>query len=159
MRKDNRGFSLVELIIVMAIMAVLGGVMFMGVGMISGKPADKCAEKLKAVIQSSRVTTMGRTGVKLELYRAADGRIMSEQTTSEGTKESIIGDADVTVEVDINDSDSLSPLGSAASPLVIEFDRSTGALKNADKIKIEVSRANTTRVLILYGLTGKIELQ
>lgn len=158
MRKDNRGFSLVELIVVMGIMAVLGGVMFMGVSMISGKPADKCAEKIKTVIQSSRVTTMGRTNVSLKIYRAADGRVMASQTTPEGTNDSIIGDADVTVEVQINGG-GFSPLGSASSPLTIEFDRSTGALKNADKLTIQVSRANTTRVLVLYGLTGKIELQ
>lgn len=44
-KKDNRGVSLVEIIVVIAIMAVLVGVTSYGLSLISGKPVDECAKR------------------------------------------------------------------------------------------------------------------
>ena len=66
MKKDNRGLSLVEVIIVITIMAVLGGLMTMGISAGVSKPAEECAEKLEAALNNARITTMGKQSVELE---------------------------------------------------------------------------------------------
>ena len=59
MKNDNRGLSLVEVVIVLAIMAVLGTVVSVGVNLVTRKPADQCASRLQTVLQNNRMTTMG----------------------------------------------------------------------------------------------------
>lgn len=161
MKKDNRGLSLVELIIVMAIMAVLAGAVGLGVGLVSGKPADECANKLKSMMQNNRVTTMGKLSSYLELYVGADGCIYVDETIDGNTTTTKIGDAGVTVEYVTGDAPgSYNTLGT--TPIKIEFNRSSGAFKPFSGsnyiLEIKISKASVVRTLQLSPHTGKITM-
>ena len=45
LNRDQRGFSMVELIIVIAIMSIMAGVVGYGFSLTNGKPAEECAKK------------------------------------------------------------------------------------------------------------------
>jgi len=60
MKKDNRGFSLVELIIIVAIMAILIGVMAANIGRISGYRAKECRTKVVSSLENGRVMTLSK---------------------------------------------------------------------------------------------------
>lgn len=60
MKKDNRGFSLVELIIIVAIMAILIGVMAANIGRISGYRAKECRTKLVSSLENGRMMTLSK---------------------------------------------------------------------------------------------------
>lgn len=174
-RKDNRGLSLVELIIVMAIMAVLTGAVSIGVSLVTNKAVDKCATQLKASIQSARVTTMGKFQTYLEIYMTGDGLCINEVVTTvntdgtktESTKQVITGDSSITVRYQLNDG-SWQTLGDASNSLKLEFDRSSGALKPfptggafAGKycVAIEISKGSRIKTLKLAYLTGKVTME
>lgn len=170
MKKDNRGFSLVELIIVMAIMAVLAGGTLIGIGMVSGKAADECANKLFQTIQSNRMTAMGKYSASLSVYKDTDGVIWVMETVDGVDKTPIqIGSSGVSVQYRVTgDGDSAwRNLGDDASPLILSFDRSNGSFKDlesmglADKYCLEIrcSKANKVKVIKLYHLTGKIAIE
>lgn len=74
MKHKNDGFSLVEIIIVLAIMAVLAGMLFIGLGIIPRNAARSCANGLKTSIGQTRIMTMGKDETVLELYQDTDGR-------------------------------------------------------------------------------------
>lgn len=168
MKKDNRGFSLVELIIVLAIMAALTGATFIGIGMISGKPAEECASKIFSNIQANRTTAMGKYSASVSFYRGTDGiYVVEEVNGTQGTPVKI-GDAGVNVQYRVtgDSADAWRNLGSSSDALVISYNRSTGAFKDLEAmglddkycLEIKCSKANKTKTIILYHLTGKISM-
>lgn len=163
--KRNQGYSLVELIVVIAIMAVLTGTLAISVSAIGGFKAKECAKNIQSYINKTRVSTMGRNSVVLHLYKGADGAFYA-QTTTNGTADTpqVIGKKSVTVRYtagdDLDTADELDTTG-----VYIEFDRSSGAMKlptSDPKIyvhKIAVSQESRTYVLTIYKETGKVVLE
>lgn len=72
MNKKNGGYSLVELIIVIAIMAVLTGVAIIGINSVSGMKAKSCAEQILSYMNETKTNALGFDGSKLKLYRESD---------------------------------------------------------------------------------------
>ena len=63
---NNKGFSLIELIVIIAIMGVLVGGASLGIGLVFSKDAMKCATRLNDSIYDARANSMYKTG-KFEL--------------------------------------------------------------------------------------------
>ena len=61
MKDDNRGFSLVELIVVVAILAILLGVMAANIGRISGYRAKECRTKVVSSLENGRLVTLSKS--------------------------------------------------------------------------------------------------
>ncbi len=172
MERDNRGLSMVEIIIILALIAVLAGAVGLGIGMVSGRAADECAGKLRSAIRNSRITTMGKGAgeVRLYIYEAADGRFMIRQVIGAAEPQTTpIGDKGVTVEFKITGDTTYRPLGDESHPLIIGFDRSSGAFKMLDAmggdyigkycVEIKVSKGDRTKTLELFSLTGKVTME
>ena len=68
MRKNNAGFSLVELMVVVAIMAVLMGVASYSFRLILSNSAKECAEKLSSQLYETKTGSMIRYGEELTIY-------------------------------------------------------------------------------------------
>lgn len=168
MKKDNRGVTLVELIIVMAILAVLAGTVGLGIGLISGKPADKCASKMRTVMQNNRVTTMGKLNASLQFYVDADGSVWALETI-EGSPATpvLVGEKSVSVQYTVSGDATHYPLGDATNPLIISFNRSSGAFNDLSAMgltgkycdSIVITKGSTVKTLKLSYLTGKISLE
>ena len=63
---NNKGFSLIELIVIIAIMGVLVGGAILGIGLVFSKDAMKCATRLNDSIYDARANSMYKAG-KFEL--------------------------------------------------------------------------------------------
>lgn len=73
-KSDTRGFSLVELIIVIGIMAVLTGVTFGVFGYINAGKTKKASNKLNSKLTYIQTETMTKKGdTYLYLYKTSDG--------------------------------------------------------------------------------------
>ena len=68
MEKNNTGFSLVELMVVIAIMAVLMGFSSYSFGLILSSSAKECAQKLSSQLYETRTGSMSRYGEELTIY-------------------------------------------------------------------------------------------
>ncbi len=73
--KDNRAISLMEVIVVVAIMSVLIGVTSLGFGMVSTKSANECAEKMDICLNRVRIQTMGKQKGFLAFYSDSEGNV------------------------------------------------------------------------------------
>ncbi|MCR5654985.1 MAG: type II secretion system GspH family protein [Lachnospiraceae bacterium] len=60
MKDNNKGFSLVELLIVVAIMVILIGVMAANIGRISGYRAKECRTKLISSMNDAKLETLSK---------------------------------------------------------------------------------------------------
>ena len=68
----NSGFSLVELIIVIAIMAIVVTVAGLSVGTLTGRRVRKCADEIVSTIERARVLTLGKEQNNVECVISYD---------------------------------------------------------------------------------------
>lgn len=82
-REDKRGFSLIELIITMAIMAIFAGAIIGGLAYINVGKTRKAAAKLNNEIASVQTATMTKKGVTyLYIYQTSNGVFCSSVNTT-----------------------------------------------------------------------------
>ena len=171
LNNDNRGFSLVEVIIVVAIMSIMIGVIGYGWSLTSGKPAEECAKKLSAAISHGRTATMGKYRNVITVEKGTDGRLkVTELTTisvhDDGTdnetsmRSSVVGAKDVTVEYKIG-TGIYTPLNDGES-IQLRYDSGSGAMKktasgNTDYYTgFRISKAGKVWYVKMETLTGKV---
>lgn len=74
--RDDKGFSLVELVVVIAIMAVMGGVLIYSFSLVTGQEARQCASNLSTALNKAKnvaLTKSGSSDAFMELSRETDG--------------------------------------------------------------------------------------
>ncbi|MCD8039287.1 MAG: prepilin-type N-terminal cleavage/methylation domain-containing protein [Lachnospiraceae bacterium] len=178
LKNDSRGFSLVEIIIVIAIMAAISGVAGFGFSMVSGKPAEECARKLASAISHGRTVTLGKYRNTIKIEKDSSGQLevsehtvislnddLSENETSD--RSSVVGAKGVTVEYRTGSSGSYTYTElTDGSYIEIWYDSASGAMK--EKIKVNgtesnvyctgfrISKAGKAYYVILEPLTGGI---
>lgn len=73
MKKNNAGFSLVELIVAIAILTVLTGVGAYGLNQVTGFRAREAADKITSSLKENKIETLGKAkssgGMAWEIYR------------------------------------------------------------------------------------------
>jgi len=169
--KDNRGFSLVEMVIVVAIIAVLSSATIAGLGYIWGTNVRSCANELKTAIGKTQITTMGKTETTLHIYKDATSgdyykqeyivNGLSAAPSSEDPQK--IGSGLVDVQFRTFPSGTLISL-SGGNSLDIQFDRSSGAQKKMTAgagageycDQIIVSFGSRKANVVLVPATGKV---
>ena len=173
--KDNRGMSLVEIIIVIAIMSVFIGVSGYGLSLSNNKAAAECAQKLCSALQHTRTVTMGKHETSLTLYMDAEGRIRVREVAQkliddDGNVEleerpSIVGENGVFVSCTLTDGSSVDI--SETNNITFSFNRGSGALEatyvnavkcdeNCNCRQITISKAGRTQYIVIVPVTGKI---
>ncbi|MCM1325483.1 MAG: type II secretion system GspH family protein [Bacteroidales bacterium] len=170
---DNRGLSLVEIIIVVAIMSVLTGVLALGVSAALSKPADECAEKIVSTLNSARITTMGKQEISMKFYQDDTGVYLVESITDTSgsyNKKSKIGQKGVMVSYKLEGDTDYRELND--SGIILSFKRSTGGFNNvftsgpsgnADTgkhcVEVKVHKASRDKIIKLAYLTGKVMIE
>jgi prepilin-type N-terminal cleavage/methylation domain-containing protein len=169
-RYENGGYSLVELIIVVAIIAVVATLLILSVSMIFSANAKTCANALQSAIADCKVTTMGKADAYLEIYRDSDDNIYAKMWVKESgatdyteQEPEKIGGKRVTV--------TCFPEGAGASgteltaggaSVTIRFDRASGSFADADYANcagFEIQGGSKHYKLTLTKLTGKAALE
>jgi len=73
MEKNNKGFSLIELVVVIAIMAILVGLIVVSLSSVFGTKALECAEKVSAKIDSVKTGSVSLYNETMVLKYDTDG--------------------------------------------------------------------------------------
>ncbi len=160
---DNNGYSLIELIIVMAIIAVLLTTVVFSITMVFSANAKACANDIQRAITDCKVTTMGKAEAYMEIYRDTNENIYSQMFVVEnGSTEAMdpekLGPARVTVSYTLAD-DSTGELTAGGAKLRIAFDRASGSFTTDTCKSIEVRGGTKHYEITLTRLTGKSSLK
>lgn len=167
--KNNSGFSLVELIIVIAIIAALIGTVILSVSMVFSANAKACSNDLQRAVADCKVTTMGKAQAWLIVYRGENGSIYSQLHIMEQKEGDEIGKlVDIPMEAqkiggnrvsvtytDASGTPELELPTGADAGIRIEFDRSSGSFKEAPQ-QIRIQGGSRDYKLDFIRLTGKI---
>ena len=176
---SNAGFSLIEIIVVVLIIAIAAGAAIMSLSAALRANTTRAATELSSVISEARIEAMSRPAgsVELRVYQSSsDGRfyadIVMKKTgkanaagTSSGGSEKIIESKSVASgAVSLSASDSSSAAGRSAaingnSSAVIKFDRSSGRLNSFevgtgsgyDSVVISGAKTSTVRIAKMTG--------
>lgn len=160
MRQDQRGFSLVELIVVIAIMAVVSTVGVLSFGMLSGRRVISCAEEMESYIAETKVQVLSRANAELEIFVKNDGVYANLSVEGRDVK---IGESGLTVKYKVGGAEVTL---SETERLVLSFDRASGAFKPlagyatetyCDEIIIE--NGTHSRKIVLVSRTGKFYIE
>ena len=142
--KDNRGFSLVELLVVVAIMGVMSGFIFIGLPLLTGQNARECANNMSAALGREKNYALTRSGTAdcyMELMLDSDGyRVkyyIPQNAVVEGHSESDwvlaeeqkIGSGQVNVTCSFRDGSSVDITSGQSVKFV--YNRASGAFKQA----------------------------
>ena len=171
-KKDNRGMTLVEIIIVLALMTVIAGLTGYGLSLISNKPVQECTKKVEIALNRNRTNSMGKKTAYVEFYINDDGRVTVYEYTLSGRAGAVpletkttIGDKDVNMRLTYSDG-SVVPLDGTHRR--ITFARDSGALVGDETgrvcTKIEIfkgtySSTGYKQTINLIPLTGKVTVE
>lgn len=169
----NDGFSLVELIIVVAIMAALLTTVMLSISMVFSANAKACANSIQRAVADCKVTTMGKSAAWLIIYRDTDGVLYGQMHTMEqksgeavGTYEEVVQEPEKLggkrVSITYTDESGADmgelPVGES-NGIRIEFDRSSGSFKDGTIKSIDIIGGNKHYQLTLIKLTGKLSIE
>ena len=164
MQRNNRGFSLVELIVVVAILGVCVGIITGSIATISSSQAKKCAVSIDAALSRCRVAAMSRAGqVTMKVSVDGDGAVTVRQTETNGgaateTAADTVGSGRCAVSY--QKMGEATPTALDAAGISFSFDRDTGAFDftGTPITSITVSGGGRTYVITLDALTGAHQL-
>lgn len=139
MEKDNKGFSLVELIIVVAIMSVMMGFIFYSFSLLTGQEARECANDLTTALGKEKTYALTKSATAdcyLEILQDTDGYFYAKyyvpqdpinlKWVLQDTQK--IGKRNVDVNCYFSDGSDMKI--QSGQSLIIVFDRVSGAFKN-----------------------------
>lgn len=172
MKKNNDGFTLVELIVVIAMLVIFIGAISVNIGRLTGYDAKEGYKKISSAITENKIETLGKakmTGdIYLEIYRDDTDKNLYVQTIYNGrtskdvvdkTKLNKRGRASVSYEL----SDGTQKDATSSDPLVICFNRASGAIVDINdsykvsKLKyIYITAGSYKYTIELVPETGKV---
>lgn len=149
---NNKGISLVEILIVVAIMSIAVGGSGVGLSLAYSRDAEKCAKTIDAALENTRMLSMSRKGtftmeIDLEnniLY------IRSSESSDPVEEEQLQRRVEISV-----------PADASATSVTVQFDKSTGKVLSMSgesdgvlRITSENSNGKRATVVLVKG-TGK----
>lgn len=180
MKRGNKGYTLIELLIILSIMAVAGGYLLFNSAAIFQYNAKECYKKINSILSSTKITTLSKSQYTgdyyIDIYKKSDsdGGYYYVDTYKGGDKDNLsatpgtrvdsvkVGAPRVKVAY-VNGTD--SKFIDSTNHLKLYFDRSSGAIGGlygdhdavpSDKFSIVVLSSRKNYTIDLYPMTGKI---
>ncbi len=158
MRRDNRGYTLIELMVVVAIMVTLVGVLSLSLNTVFSSRAKRCAYAIDSYIDMCRIRSLSRAGtVYITLELDGEGRVLGsyyEGTPAALKSTELLSGGGVDVVYTVGGADTAL---SVSNKLTLAFSRESGAFKPVSgtdyctEIRVTAGR---TYVITLVPSTG-----
>lgn len=163
---NNKGYSLLEAIVIIAILGVLTGFMATSSGLFDGRRVKACADSVSSLLDKVRLANLGKDEVTLTIYKDTDQAIKAKIVTkimsrNDSITKTFIEDVsndnvEMSYSTDISGS-AENPAGAAG--MVFNFNRNTGAIKDTSPNGIQciiLRKGNAEKKIKIYAATGKI---
>lgn len=156
-KQNNEGFSLVELIVVMAMMFILVGGMSISASLVFSRDAAQCASKLNDAIYTARMDSMSKPGAYFMQIKKVAGEfeVVLNDGTSDVYSEKISENGKIkAISFDLNGENGQI---TDSNTVKIVFDKSKGYVKTFNDKEITTDGANGTYKdgLIVFTVSQK----
>lgn len=171
MKWNEKGFSLLELIICISIIAILSSGVVMGIRVLRSNDMKKASATVKGTLNNTRTYCLSKQSANCEFYKTTEGLWCKVTVNGEVISDEKIAGAKVTIKYMISDTKAEYQVTDAGvqdvetAPLTIAFDHSSGALKAASDVgghrtylyALFVCKDDKAIRYVFTPLTGKIE--
>ena len=172
----NKGYSLLEVIVVIAILGVITGFLITSSGLLDGRRVKACADNISSLLEKVRMTNLGKDEVTLTIYEDAGNGIKADIVTKvkskaevtgfggAGTERTVVEDlgndnVEIHYSTDISGS---SPVFLGTDKMYFSFSRNSGSIQSTTPAGIRcilVRKGNAEKKIKIYAETGKISLE
>lgn len=159
----NKGMSLIEILIVVAILGILTGGASVGISLAYSRDAEKCAKTINTALENARMMAMSQQGnfvleLDMDNNKLTITQLIKEQDGSE--TRTVVYEEDLQKRVNIYLSSEESE--ASATTVTVQFDKSTGKVSSMSggtaegilKITSENNSGKIATVVLIKG-TGK----
>ncbi len=164
MRDNNKGFSYVELILVLAIMAMMIAMIGISYGLVTRNNVSKACAKMESVFNTARITSLSKGSEQGALNLKTENGIIyygigkydpahPEASTVEWVK---FAQSPVYITL-VDDSGNKSNLSTTV--VTFKYNPSSGAFKMCDYSELIFSNSRTESSLKLFKATGKCKVE
>lgn len=157
--KDNRGVSLIELIVVTSILIVLAGTAAFSIRMVVNRSATQCAQNMKVSLEKHRTAVMGKKNGRIAFYSDANGNIYVQEEFDYTSTVFVKNTANATKIGRNNVEVTCGGVAISSTPVVFEFTRSGSLKEGSANVPIVIKRFSKEYTLTIDSLTGKITLK
>lgn len=159
--RNNKGLSLVELLIVITILAVISSGTFISINSIYGLNAKKCTNQIYSYLGKTKIEAMSKSSAVLEIYQGPDKNYYAKLSTE--TEPIKIGKSTLEISYFTNNNPSKHVI-SQTNPLKLTFDRSSGSLQPLEGStdfceKIVVGTGSKELAIDIIPETGKFFIE
>ncbi len=161
--KKNAGFSLVEVVVVIAIMGILVGMSALGISMMFSRDAEKCATEIEAGLDKLRSYTMAKKGSwYMEIAKPDNDYILTIYRNT--------GSGDTAYEqTNLGNRVTLYSGSTEISGVRIQYNKVTGGVAKVDmdntgtwaepsdivRIRVDSNRTDRSKTVNIVRLTGR----
>ena len=157
---NNKGLSLIELIVVLAILAVIGGIIVLSTSVATNKHVSSCAERLASSLEQTRSLVMGKQSGYIEITQSPGDYVYVQMTIDGNLYGNRVSVGHQGLTVNYVRKDGSTGTLSAGSGLKIYFSRNGGVRNDmGDQItKFTVTNGSRTVDVNIDLFTGRVEV-
>ena len=157
MRKNNRGFTLVELIVVVTILAVVAAIVGVSVSAVSTANEKRCAAELDSIISMTKMKCLSRSGNVYVVIRQEGNELVYDYYEGVDPAGGQLTDQDrlakgVTVKYSIGGG--TEKIISETETLTLKFNRTTGGLLQPSQTQDVLISVGSRYYVTIVALTG-----
>lgn len=163
MRKNNKGFSYVEMLMVLAIMAIMIGLVAISVGLIGRTTVSRVADKMETLCNKARTNALTKGSdagwlniaqVNGAVYAYVGEKIADDNPQAVKDKGDKICSSEYEI---ITNFSGAATIGTSDGQVHrIPFKQSTGGIGMSGRVIVKKKNTNKTESFGIYGQTGKV---
>ncbi len=155
LKENNKGISIVEIIIVIAIISILATTMLLSTNIATKKHVNSCALKIASAVEQTRNLALGKQGASIEIWHPPGDDVYLQMYVNGQPYGGLASVGRPTLTVSITKNGVATELG--ATHEVINFSRSNGSVTDVPAVtKITVTNGARVYEVNIDPYTGRV---